>query len=198
MVTRLGKAVVVDLVEAGFGGDEDLHPDQGLDPVVLGGLVEGDGAEEVSAVGQGDGGRALSLEGGHQRLETHRAFEQAELRVEVKVDVSGASHGRMIFNGNGGLSMKAPKTNEAGRASTPGVPPGLGTEQHTSTPHPAASTKAKGLDMKIEFWEGHTARHNLNRQRKHVHPRGPNGPRGRQQRRIHHGVHRVHRGSQSN
>ena len=75
------------------GGDVELAAHDGLDPGLLGGQVEIDGAEEVAVVGERDRRELQALGLGHELLELGGAVEEAVLRVDVEVDEVGVLHG---------------------------------------------------------------------------------------------------------
>jgi len=64
----------------------ELAPEDGLDPALLRGQVEVDGAEEVAVIGERDGGKLERLGLGHELVELSRSIEQAVLRMNVEMD----------------------------------------------------------------------------------------------------------------
>jgi hypothetical protein len=75
-------------------GHVHLAAEDGLDLLLLAGLVELDRAEHVAMIGEGHGAHPLGLGARHQVLDLERAIEQRVLRVDVEVDELGSHGGR--------------------------------------------------------------------------------------------------------
>ena len=81
-----GKAGVV------FPGEGDLATDDGLDTLGRAGLAELHGAEEIAAIGDGDGGHAGVCGQGSDLVGLDGAFAQRIAGVDAQVDEVGVRH----------------------------------------------------------------------------------------------------------
>ena len=107
---------VVVAVGVGAGlvvaGDVDFAADDGVDAGVFGGVVEGDGAEEVAVVGHADGGHFLFGADLHELVDFAGAVEEGVVGVVVKVNEGCFGHvsirrGRWFyFSGWDGVGLK--------------------------------------------------------------------------------------------
>ena len=96
LVARQQGEVRVALLDAGaavaVGGHVELEADDGLDALLLGGVVELDRAAERAVVGERHGGHAQLFGALDQLLDTAGAVKERVLAVHVEVDEFGA-HG---------------------------------------------------------------------------------------------------------
>jgi hypothetical protein len=90
---RVGLALLVGHRSAGHIG---FDADDRFDPLVLRGLIEGDGAVEGSVVGQGQRIHALLRRRVDELRDPTEPIEQAEFGVDMEMRevVRGSGHGR--------------------------------------------------------------------------------------------------------
>ena len=78
------------------GGDVDFAADDGVNAFGFGGIVELDGAEEVSVIGHADGGHLLFGADLHELVDFAGSVEQGVVGVVVEMNEGSLSHRRTV------------------------------------------------------------------------------------------------------